>query len=244
MVADSSEEAAVRRTASSGTTRRARTRIAIKVAAREQLRDKGGRGIGMRAVARAVDIPPSSLYRFYPDRAALLAELRVDAYNSLIERLTAARRTAGDRGPAGQWRAITCALRGWAIDSPDQFGLLYSIPMHTEDEWTEPVYARRARAGSVVAGVVADAMARGQLVPPQVGNPIAALVPPWISADGDALDPVSIQITLGAWAALVGHLSLEPHRRAMILDPQTYYEDFVRSVMVAMGFRPNVILQP
>ena len=56
----------------------------ILAAAHEETgRADGAAGLSLRAVARRLEMVPSALYRYFPNRDALLTALIVDAYQAL-----------------------------------------------------------------------------------------------------------------------------------------------------------------
>lgn len=213
------------------------TRAAIQKAARRELREHGPTGVAMRAVARAVGMPASSLYRFYTDHAELMTELRVGAYTGLCEQLVIARDAADPRDPASRFRSMARAFRQWALANPDLFGLLYNTVAPGEEPWAEPVFVERARAGSIVGAVVDRAIRSGQLAPASDGSVVKRDSPAWVGDDGEPLDASVVQITMGAWAALVGQICLEPRRLSMIADPEAHFEQYLLAAMRGFGFK-------
>lgn len=214
------------------------TRAAILAAARQELREHGPACVGMRAIARAVGMPASSLYRFYADHAALMIELSVGAYTGLCAQLVIGRDAANPRDTRAQFRSMARAFRQWASTNPDEFGLLYNSPPPGEDSWEEPVFVERARAGSIVGAVVDKALSTGQLVPTTGGIEVTRETPGWVDGDGVPISSAAVQITLGGWAALVGQLCLEPRRSSMIKDPALHFEQYLDAVTAGMGFIP------
>ncbi|HET9081633.1 MAG TPA: TetR/AcrR family transcriptional regulator [Trebonia sp.] len=77
----------------------------IKEEARRQLAVTGADGLSLRAVARALGMVSSALYRYYPSRDDLLTALIIDAYDALgeaAEQAVASRAGAdADGGSAG-----------------------------------------------------------------------------------------------------------------------------------------------
>lgn len=61
---------------------------AIAQQARQQLEEQGVDQLSLRQIARFLAVTPAAVYRHYPDKAALLAQLRTE----IIEELTAALR--------------------------------------------------------------------------------------------------------------------------------------------------------
>ncbi|MCH5463698.1 TetR/AcrR family transcriptional regulator [Levilactobacillus tujiorum] len=59
---------------------------AIVQRARQELEEAGGDRLSLRQIARFLEVTPAAVYRHYPDKAALLTQLRRD----IVEELTAA----------------------------------------------------------------------------------------------------------------------------------------------------------
>lgn len=83
--------------------------------------DGGDRALNMRALADALNVQPSSLYRHYPDRAALLAALEEQAVLALHARMWQA---SEHQPPAPALRAAAHAYLGYAREHPYLYGLL------------------------------------------------------------------------------------------------------------------------
>jgi AcrR family transcriptional regulator len=111
---------------------REQTREEIKAAARGQLVAHGPSGIQLRAVARDVGLTAPALYRYFPGLDELVLALTVDLYDELIERMERDRSSQAD-GTASpdayqEMLALSRAFRGWAVDHPAEFALLFATP--------------------------------------------------------------------------------------------------------------------
>lgn len=94
------------------------------LAAAEALLDQGGpAGLSMRTIAAEVGIQAPSLYRHFPDKAAIEAVLQERALRSLAARLDAA-------GP--QLSAIGAAYRDWALAHPHRYALISGQALHRD----------------------------------------------------------------------------------------------------------------
>ncbi|MEU7635302.1 TetR/AcrR family transcriptional regulator [Streptomyces sp. NPDC039016] len=219
-------------TAIRGARERARSEIteAIKDEARKQLAAEGAAKLSLRAVARALGMASSALYRYFPSRDDLLTALIVDAYNALgaaAERArdarpapstappsttpasTTPRGRAAERATA-QWCAICTAVRDWALAHPHEYALIYGSPVpgyHAPHTTTEPA----ARVGLTLIGVARDAYAAGLLKEPAEPLPDAVVADALaLGAElGVELPPAVLARLIGAWAQLFGLLSFE-----------------------------------
>ncbi|WP_020668672.1 TetR/AcrR family transcriptional regulator [Amycolatopsis nigrescens] len=99
----------------------------IKDEARRQLAEVGAHGLSLRAVARALGMVSSALYRYFPSRDQLLTELIVDAYDAIGEAAEQADRP--DEEPRHRWQLIWHAVRAWALKHPHEYALIYGSPI-------------------------------------------------------------------------------------------------------------------
>lgn len=193
-------------------TRRARRREAteaeIKHAALDQIARDGAPALSLRAVARAIEMSPAGLYRYYDGRDALLTALLVDAYEDLADTVAGAVEGAGafrERFVAG-----VAAYRTWAVADPNRFLLIFGtpIPGYVAPE-DGPTVAANRRMGAAYFTIAADAFAAGELrgpvarrdpTPPEV-ELAAGLAP--------GFPPSLVPVMLGAWAHWHGLVLLE-----------------------------------
>jgi AcrR family transcriptional regulator len=194
---------------------RAREQITreIKEEARRQLAAEGAQRLSLRAVARALGMVSSALYRYFASRDDLLTALIIDAYDSLGESAEAAVAAAAKAGSRGQWRACCHAVRDWARARPHEYALIYGSPVPGYQAPPETV-GPAARVPVVICGVLARAWAGSP--PPAPGLADEPL--PGRLADQAA--QVTAQIAPGlpgpimaralvAWTQLYGMLSFE-----------------------------------
>ncbi len=195
--------------------------------ARRHLVEHGAAGLSLRAVAREAGMVSSAVYRYFPSRDELLTALIVDAYNSVgaaVEEASA-RRRRGDF--EGRWWAICAAVRGWAVDNPHEWALLYGSPVPGYAAPADtigpaglaPLAFLHAVADGVNAGTVASTPGP---MPRSVRSDLARLrrettvdVPDDVLARG-----------LAAWAGLFGAISFElfGHLHNVITDQPAFFE--------------------
>lgn len=113
----------------------------IKEEAKRQLAAAGADGLSLRAVARALGMVSSAVYRYYPSRDELLTALIIDAYNALGEAAEQAIALPAGAGAAGsavgavgaaaraRWVAACYAIRDWARANPHEYALIYGSPV-------------------------------------------------------------------------------------------------------------------
>lgn len=114
-------------------TRRERLRSAtlaeIKTTAWQQIAEHGAVGLSLREIARRMGMSTPALYRYYPDRDALVTALISDAFASFAEWLEAACEKLPPNDHAGRFHALGIAYRQWAITYPQRYSLIFVTPV-------------------------------------------------------------------------------------------------------------------
>ena len=188
----------------------------IKEGARRQLAATGADGISLRAVARELGMASSALYRYYPSRDDLLTALIIDAYDAIGE---AAEQAIADEKPdeswgRDRWLAACHAIRGWALDHPHEYALIYGSPVPGYRA-PEATIGPAARVPLAFAGVLATANEAGEL-----GDDAGAHAGPDAAADALASGLAEQAATLSA--ALTSPVAPETVVRAVIAWTQLF----------------------
>ncbi|MCX5197150.1 TetR/AcrR family transcriptional regulator [Streptomyces sp. NBC_00249] len=196
-----------------GARERARIEVtaAIKDEARRALAAEGAAKLSLRAVARELGMVSSALYRYFPSRDDLLTALIIDAYDSIgaaAEHADAASVAAG-APPRARWTAVCEAVRGWALERPHEYALIYGSPVPGYSAPPDTV-GPASRVANILIGILRAAYGdgRGLALPPlpDALRPEAARM----TADfAEGLPPEVTAALVGAWAQLVGLLSFE-----------------------------------
>jgi AcrR family transcriptional regulator len=209
-------------------TARAQARAAltadIKAIARRHLAEVGAAGLSLRAVARELELASSAVYRYFPSRDALLTALIVDAVGERAEVAVAA---APDRFGA-RWKALADAVRGWALEHPHDYALVYGSPVpgyEAPQDTVDPA----ARVSLVMLGVVADAVAAGE-IDTEPTAPVARTLHRDLARLRDLAAPgVPDEVLLRAiqaWTGLFGDISylLFGHLHGIVDDEDAYFD--------------------
>lgn len=210
----------------------------IKAAARRQLAAEGA-DLSLRAIARELGMVSSAIYRYFASRDELLTALIVDAYNALGAAVEHAEAAVARDDLLGRWLATCGAVRGWALENPHEYALIYGspVPGYRAPEDTIPP---ASRVPMVIIGILRDGFAAGRL-PEEAGEPvpdglrreleavaeqIAAEVPPSLLARG-----------MSAWIQLFGAVSLELFGQLnnVIEDRETFFGYQMRAVAGVVG---------
>ena len=90
------------------------------------LADQDAQSLSLREVARNIGVSPTSVYRHFPDKDALMTALAVDGLKQLGLAQAAASELAGG-GPAGFAATGRASVR-FALDNPALFRLIFASP--------------------------------------------------------------------------------------------------------------------
>src|SRR6266571_1449644 len=239
--------------ASPAPTRRVRQRAAtteeIKALARRQLAEQRPGALSLRAIARQMGTASSALYRYFPSQSDLVTALCVEAYDSLAGTVIAARDAQPPGDHARRWTALCHAWRGWSLEHPADFALIFGTPL---PGYQAPPAATAAAGRSIAAAAAVYAAA----VRAGAADPARAQIPAgletealWGTLAGDsgmAGQPQIAGIVISAWAALLGYLVAEifGSLTQLITSTDLLYQAHVRTVMRGMGYQPALIDPP
>ncbi|MER7349246.1 TetR/AcrR family transcriptional regulator [Streptomyces aurantiacus] len=151
-----------------------------------------------------------ALYRYFANRDELITALIRDAYRSLADTFRAAAESGADVS------ALAHALRGWAIEDPQRYFLVYGTPVpgyHAPDDVT------------TIASEIMTTLLDAYAARPSDGRPEtpfdAHLEDHRKWADGHPAPSATLHRALSCWTRLHGVLSLElaGHFTGMGFDP-------------------------
>jgi AcrR family transcriptional regulator len=209
---------------------RAELTLQIKDVARRLIERDGAAALSLREVSRELGMGASTLYRYFHSRDELLTALIIDAFNQLGEAAedadAAAREAGADCG--ARWLATCRAVRGWALQHPHEFALVYGSPVSGYEAPGETV-GPATRITGVLAGILGDAVESGELHPPASVLPGPRLIAPQVLASYAAPAPPYadlIERALLLWIALIGTISFElfGHLHNTVTDYAAYFD--------------------
>jgi AcrR family transcriptional regulator len=204
----------------------------------------GAAALSLRSIARDLGMAPSALYRYFDGRDALLSALILAAYEALAAEAERAADVAAEAHGAiddtGRWLGVPRALRGWALENPHLWGLIFGTPVpgyEAPQDTVEP-YARVAAA--LVRPMIAAAEAgrlRLDRPPVPVSDELRAAVAPVSDGLLPGLPAELVVRALEAWTAIVGAVSLEVfgHWRNTVFDPGLLFEATIHDVAESLG---------
>ena len=180
----------------------------IKRLARLQMVEHGPAQLSLRAVAREMGVVSSAVYRYFASRDDLLTALLIDSYDELGAHVEAADRGVRRGDFTGRWRAISSAMRRWALDHPADYALLFGTPV--------PGYAApqdtigpASRYTTVMLRLLADVNAAGIRHPARLPRALRADLGTLPALTGLQIEESSLVVGMGAWATVHGAINLE-----------------------------------
>jgi AcrR family transcriptional regulator len=194
---------------------RAATIEEIKQTARALMREHGTTDVRFVDIARAMDVTPPALYRYYADRDELLSQLIADAYNELGETVAAARDAVPAADIGGRFLAVGRSYRRWARQEPQQFALILGLPVPGYAAPLDGPTTQAARqAMAQLSSLFVEAIQQGRLGPPRLRevHPAVAECAAAKNHEGGMLIPAeTFQAMLHTWATLHGFVALEAY---------------------------------
>ncbi|MFK4086847.1 TetR/AcrR family transcriptional regulator [Kribbella sp. NPDC020789] len=220
---------------------RAATLAEIKAAARRLLVSGGVAAIGLRAVAREVNLTAPALYRYFPSHEALRTELIADLYDELTTALMELG-CEGDGDLGAQLYLLANGLRDWALAHPAEFALLFgtSIPSpDAADHDDTPGHQAAMRFGALFKELVAAIWHEKPFPYPsdeQLGTKLIAQ----LSAEANhfhGMPPGAIYLGLTYWTRLYGLICMEIFGQLhwVLPDAGAYFEAQLYEIGLAMG---------
>jgi AcrR family transcriptional regulator len=186
----------------------------IRAAAWKQIGETGAASLSLRAIGREMKLAVSAIYRYYPDRDALVTALLIDAFKAFGDALEAARDGCPAADHAGRFRALCRAYFDWAVQNPQRYALLFGTPLegHLFSAELGPV---AQRSFLILQKVIGEAH-----VAKKINGPWAALnLPAGLRAQYEALRRLGMphvlmvtHLALSVWTTMHGITSLYMHR--------------------------------
>jgi AcrR family transcriptional regulator len=120
-------------------------RNALCKVATERFATHGYEGVTMRQLAEALGCSPKTPYRYFKDKADILATVRAQAFGKFadaLEKAAASHKDASERG-----RAVAEAYLGFALKNPHAYRIMFDIDAPIDESHPElgPAAERAAR---------------------------------------------------------------------------------------------------
>jgi AcrR family transcriptional regulator len=173
-------------------------------------------GISLRGMAAGLSCSRTTPYRYFKNKADILAALRQREFGRIADTLEAALQQEPD--PAKQLEALFSAYLHFAIEHPDAYRVMYTVDQPDSAQYGE-LQAEIERSGEPLRSVINAAVETGTMLG----------------------DPVNICYVL--WAGLHGLISL--HLAHLLGDKRDIAElttVMVRSLVRAVSLEPDKVV--
>lgn len=218
----------------------------IKAVARELMSHEGTASLNLRAIAREMGMTPSALYRYYPSRDAILTALITDAYDSVGDAVERAVEDAPDGDPCSGILAACHAFRRWALDHPQEYGLIYGAPVPGYEAPPEETVEAAMRCGMALLALLQQGVAAGVVVLPPVENvpdDVAVAMEEFARMKGHGELPLSgAVVAMQFWVVLLGLISGEVFCHlppSLVVSGASFFDFSLRRTLVAVGADPD-----
>jgi AcrR family transcriptional regulator len=222
----------------------------IKTVARVLMAREGTSSVNLRAVAREMGMTASALYRYFPSREAILTALVTEAYDAVGDAVEQAVAAAPQDRTASAMMAGVHAFRRWALEHPQEYGLIFGTPVPGYEAPEEQTLGPALRTTFVLLGELIRAL-RNDLVTPPADDRMpadvrAALVALATSEHkaGFRLPPAVWALALQFWAVLLGAITVEVFGhlpRSLASDAGSFFDFTMRRALAVMGVHQPAI---
>lgn len=219
------------------------TRQEIKDTAWQQIAETGAASLSLRAIARQMGLTAPALYRYYPDRDALVTALILDAFTSLRDALAQAALLHQFSGHARRYQEVGIAYRAWALAYPQRYTLIFGTPISGYIAPIETTLPAAASALGVLMQVLQDAWQDGALhLSPEYGQlppGLSRQFPAWQQILDKNYPPEVLNLTLVSWCRVHGLVSLELYQALppAITDPGALFNNEINALLRQAGLQ-------
>ncbi len=214
------------------------TREEIKGLARQQMAASGTAAVSLGAIARAMELVPSALYRYYASRDDLITALIIDAYEALAEALNEAAAAQPAEKYGARLLAASLAYRAWAVAQPVDFLLIFGNPIPGYVAPFEQTIPAAVQVFSAFLNIMQEAYAAGKLDPPAAHRLAVAPIDPECTTAKwhPGIDPLVNYSGIACWSKLHGMVMLElTGYLAPSLDTATFYHSECLQLLTGIG---------
>lgn len=211
-------------------------RLEILEVAQRRMAADGAAAVSLREVARELEMAPSAIYRYFASRDELLTALIVEGYNAVGQVAEEASAVGGS--PERRLRVVGRAVRGWALEHPHEYALLFGTPVpgYRAPELTvDPA----SRVALVLAGIVSDAYRAGLVRLPTgpLPKPVAAEARRLGALTMPGVPPAVVARGLVVWPMLFGQISFEVFGRlaTVVEDVEAMFEYALTTMVELLG---------
>lgn len=228
---------------------RARAEITAEIldTARIHLARDGAAALSLRAVARDLGMVSSAVYRYVPNRDALLTMLIIDAYDGLGGAVETSEGAVARTDYLDRFLATCHAVRTWAIAHPQEYALIYGSPVPGYAA-PEDTIGPASRVPVVLITIIVDLQSSGRAPrPAPVDAGVAASIAPISDFAGGQVPPDLLLRGMASWSGLFGAVSFElyGHLHNVVAEGTAartaYFDHQMRRVAEGLGLGSGTV---
>jgi AcrR family transcriptional regulator len=207
----------------------------IRAAALNELRRNGAAALSLREVARGAGISPAGLYRYVDGRDGLLELLISDGFEAFGSAIDAAIAAAGE-DTLDRLVAVALGYRRWALENPEQFGLILGTPVPGFRARTDgPTIPSVRHFAEPMIREVADAYAAAHPFEPKVEA--TTLDPSPVARNEFIIPRPLLDVIVRSWSRVHGLVTLDVfgHLTWSGADVDALLSEEVRSIATELG---------
>lgn len=210
----------------------------------KQIGETGAASLSLRAIGREMRLTVSAIYRYYPDRDALVTALLIDAFEAFSQALESARDARKPDDHVGRFQSMCKAYFTWAAQNPHRYVLMFGTPIagYVFAPELDPVVRR---SFLTLQGVIGEAYRAGKIT----GELALIRLPLPLNSQYELLKkagmPYALFIThlaLAVWSMMHGITSLYLHHYLtgfLQQDVQVFVDFEVEKLSRMLGLLSN-----
>lgn len=215
----------------------------IKEIARRLMVENGTEGLTIRGIAKELGKTPPAVYTYFPSLDDLITALIADAFNALADALETARDSVISDNPVEKLTAVLMAYRGWSVEFPMDFQLIYGSPIHGYKAPREMTVPAVIRGFAVIVGLIEAIIQLDPSIPHppyrNIPSSLEATIQGLIARDRYPISAHAMYLGFIGWTTLHGIIMLElfNHLQPVLGDVETYYREQMLNMMRAFGVK-------
>ena len=219
------------------------TQSEIKDIARKLMTEHGTAGLGLRAIAREMDVTAPAIYRYFPSLDDLITELIIENFHAQAAAMAEGANSAPKTDYVGRLMGMLLAYRRWALDHPIDFQLIYGNPIPGYVAPAERTMPAARRGFDVVVEILAGALTAGAIVPPPeyhvLPGAIAEQLSGVIAHEGYDVPIVVVYLATVGWTRIHGIVMLElfDDIQPIVGDTEAFYRFEMHMLLKQLGYK-------
>lgn len=218
------------------------TRGQILTIARQQMGEFGTAGLGLRAIAREMDMTAPAIYRYFPSLDDLITALILEDYHALADAMEAGANSRPHDDYYGRMLAAVMGYRDWALSHPIDFQLIYGNPIPGYVAPAELTIPAARRGFDCIVPIIADALAAGVMVTPDVYHTLPPAIEGQLNGvkahEGYDAPVIALYLATVGWTRIHGIVMLElfDNIQPVLGDTGAFFEREMRIMLGQLGF--------